>query len=365
MKTEEFKNAYPNPPEEFHNAVLSSLYKLDNKSPVRYRNRRTVRFAVVCAVVIALGSFTAVASATGFFGLFSEPVGKFGLHVGVTEETTSPLKHVKMVFGYMTKNFSELPHMEEDVKKFQNQNGESFSFSVVPAKDYDFTETYIIDSEETTVNGHKLILTTRQMTESGELDYGATMYFEDWGYVVGGGAYGGADKEELLKIMKSLSLVENTNFVPKTTSADMVMSDLDKKRSEYDRIINSEVKMHKLGEAFNWDRESASDAFTVKVTSIKEQSDTSNIPEEYWSWITDYSLIHSDFFDENGQLITPYTRHDIKDSDGVNTQRNEWDSEVDRHFYVVTVEITQNSDKEFDVFGDFSPHYTKRPLWQC
>ena len=69
MKTEEFKNAYPNPPEEFHNAVLSSLYKLDNKSPVRYRNRRTVRFAVVCAVVIALGSFTAVASATGFFGL--------------------------------------------------------------------------------------------------------------------------------------------------------------------------------------------------------------------------------------------------------------------------------------------------------
>ena len=331
MKTEEFKNAYPNPPEEFHNAVLSSLYKLDNKSPVRYRNRRTVRFAVVCAVVIALGSFTAVASATGFFGLFSEPVGKFGLHVGVTEETTSPLKHVKMVFGYMTKNFSELPHMEEDVKKFQNQNGESFSFSVVPAKDYDFTETYIIDSEET------------------------TMYFEDWGYVVGGGAYGGADKEELLKIMKSLSLVENTNFVPKTTSADMVMSDLDKKRSEYDRIINSEVKMHKLGEAFNWDRESASDAFTVKVTSIKEQSDTSNIPEEYWSWITDYSLIHSDFFDENGQLITPYTRHDIKDSDGVNTQRNEWDTEVDRHFYVVTVEITQNSDKEFDVFGDFSP----------
>ena len=39
----------------------------------------------------------------------------------------------------------------------------------------------------------------------------------------------------------------------------------------------------------------------------------------------------------------------------MNTQRNEWDTEVDRHFYVVTVEITQNSDKEFDVFGDFSP----------
>ena len=177
MKTEEFKNAYPNPPDGFHHAVLSSLYKLDSKSPVRYRKRRAVRFAAVCAIIVALGSFTAVAAATSFFGLFSEPVGKFGLRVGVAEETTSPLKHVKMKFGYIPKGFTELPHMEEDEKRFQNQNGESFSFSVVPAKGFDFTETYIIDSEETTVNGHKLILTTRQMAEGGSLDYGATMYF--------------------------------------------------------------------------------------------------------------------------------------------------------------------------------------------
>ena len=362
MRTEDLQNAYPNPPEDFHNAILSSLYKLDAQSPVKYKKRRVMRVAVVCAIVAALGSFTVVAAATNFFGLFSEPVGKFGLHVGVTEEATAsasePLKAVKMKFGYMTKGFEELPHMSSDVKKFQNTNaesGECFSFSVVPAKDFDYTETYIIDSEETVVNGHKLIITTRQMTEGGEVDYGATMYFEDWGYVVGGGAYGGADKDELLKIMQNLSLEEDKDYVPETTSADMVRSDLDLKRLEYDWTINTEFTMHKLGEAFKWGHEAHSDDFTVKVTSIKEQTGTNDISEDYWNWTTDYSLIHSDFFDENGKLLTPYTRHDINESDGVNTQRKEWDTEDDRHFYIVTVEITQNSDEEYDIFGDFSP----------
>lgn len=358
MKTEDLQNAYPSPPEDFHNAVLSSLYKLDTKAPVRYKKRRVMRVAAVCAIVAAFGSFTAVAAATNFFGLFSEPVGKFGLHVGVTEGATEPLKHVKMKFGYMTEGFEALPHMSSDVSEFQNINeesGECFSFSVVPAKDFDYTETYIIDSEETTVNGHKLIITTRQMTEGGEVDYGAAMYFEDWGYVVGGGAYGGADKNELLKIMQNLSLVEDTDYVPETTSADMVASDLNIRRREYDWTINTEFTMHKLGEAFKWGHEAHSDAFTVKVTSIKEQTGTNGISEEYWNWTTDYSLIHSDFFDGNGKLLTPYTRHDINESDGVNTQRKEWDTEDDRHFYVVTVEITQNSDEEYDIFGDFSP----------
>ena len=361
MRTEDLQNAYPSPPEDFHNALLSSLCKLDAQSPVRYK-RRVMRVAVVCAIVAALGSFTVVAAATNFFGLFSEPVGKFGLHVGVTEEATASasesLKAVKMKFGYMTKGFEELPHMSSDVKKFQNtnaENGECFSFSVVPAKDFDYTETYIIDSEETVVNGHKLIITTRQMTEGGEVDYGATMYFEDWGYVVGGGAYGGADKDELLKIMQNLSLEEDKDYVPETTSADMVRSDLDLKRGEYDWTVNTDFTMHKLGEAFKWGHEAHSDAFTVKVTSIKEQTGTNDISEDYWNWTTDYSLIHSDFFDENGKLLTPYTRHDINESDGVNTQRKEWDTEDDRHFYIVTVEITQNSDEEYDIFGDFSP----------
>ena len=123
MRTEDLQNAYPNPPEDFHNAVLSSLYKLDAQSPVRYK-RRVMRVAVVCAIVAALGSFTAVAAATNFFGLFSEPVGKFGLHVGVTEEATESasdsLKAVKMKFGYMTEGFEELPHMPTDVSKLSS-----------------------------------------------------------------------------------------------------------------------------------------------------------------------------------------------------------------------------------------------------
>lgn len=365
MRTEDLQNAYPNPPEDFHNAILSSLCKLDAQSPAKYKKRRVMRVAVVCAIVAALGSFTAVAAATNFFGLFSEPVGKFGLHVGVTEEATASvsdsLKAVKMKFGYMTEGFKELPHMPTDVSKFRNTNDENsphYVFSLEPAKDFDNIVKYVIDSEEKVVNGHKLIFTTRQLTEEGESDYSAVMYFEDWGYVVWSFAYNGAKKDELLKIMQNLSLEEDKDYVPETTSADMVRSDLDLKRLEYDWEVNAGFSMHKLGEAFKWGREAHSNDFTVKVTSIKEQNSTNGISEDYWNWITDYSLIHSDFFDENGKLITPYTRHDINDSDGVNTQRKEWDTEDERHFFSVTVEITQSTDSpyaDFDVMGDFSP----------
>lgn len=155
---------------------------------------------------------------------------------------------------------------------------------------------YIIHSEETTLNGHKLVLTTRQMFENGEVDYGATMYFEDWGYLVGAGAYGGADKDELLIIMQHLSLEEDTAYVPETTSGDMVRSDLDEKRLEYDLTSSTDFTMHKLGESFKWGREENSDDFTVKVTSIIDKTSTDGIPGNYWKWSPEYSLSYSEFF---------------------------------------------------------------------
>ena len=365
MRNEKFKNAYPNPSEDFHNAVLSSLYKLDNKSTVRYRNHRIAKLAFALAIIIALGSFTVVAAATKFFGLFSEPVGKYGLRVGVeletAEMTNEPLMVVKMHFGYMTDGFEELPNTEADLKKFQNPNDDSagsYSFSIVPASEFNYTERYIIDSEESMVNGHKIIVSTRQMSESGELDYLSDMYFDDWGYVVRGGAYQGASKNELIKIMKNLSLEEETETTHETVSADTEPDELVLKRREYDRTVNSSFKMHRIGEIFDWGRDENSNDFSVRISSIKEQSNTDGIPEEYFNWMSDYSLIYPEFFDESGNLITPYTRHDITDSDGINTQRKEWDTEDDRHFFVVTVEITQNTDTpfaDFDLLSDFFP----------
>ncbi|MEE1047202.1 MAG: hypothetical protein U0M60_07235, partial [Clostridia bacterium] len=171
-------------------------------------------------------------------------------------------------------------------------------------------------------------------------------------------AYNGAEKDELLKIMQNLSLEEDKDYVPETTSADMVRSDLDLKRREYDWTVNTEFTMHALGEAFQWGHEARSDDFTVKVTSIEEKTGTNGIPSECFNWITDYSLIYSDYFDGNGKLITPYIRHNSTDADGVNSQRKTWDTQDNRHFFAVTVEITQNTDfpnADFDVMGDFTP----------
>lgn len=365
MKTEDLRNAYQNPPEDFHNALIFSLCKLEEKPRQRYKSRRrAVKISAVCAAVVMLGSVTAAAAATDFFGLFSQPVGKFGLRVGVTEDTTEsadkPLKPVKINFGYMTEGFEPIPNTD-GMKYSFGGNGEiipSYSFWITPSKDYDYTEEYIIDSEETVVNGRKLILTARQIEEGGPVDYGAIMYFEDWGYVVGAGAYDGAEKQELMKIMRNLNLEEDKDYVPETIPEDMIPSKLDLKRREYDWKVSDDFTIHKAGEAFEWGRELNSNDFTVKVTSIREQSDTEGIPEESFNWTTDYSIIYSDYFDENGSLITPYTRRLFTQADGINTQRRTWDAEDDRHFFVVTVEVTQNTDEpfsSFDVFSDMTP----------
>ena len=56
-------------------------------------------------------------------------------------------------------------------------NSPHYVFSLEPAKDFDNIVKYVIDNEEKVVNGHKLIFTTRQLTEEGESDYSAVMYF--------------------------------------------------------------------------------------------------------------------------------------------------------------------------------------------
>lgn len=39
MKTEDLQNAYQNPPEDFHNALIFSLCKLEEKPRQRYKSR--------------------------------------------------------------------------------------------------------------------------------------------------------------------------------------------------------------------------------------------------------------------------------------------------------------------------------------
>lgn len=367
MKPEDLQNIYQTPPEEFHNAVLSSLYRLDRKSPARYTKRRSVvRIAIVCAIVAALGTVSAVAASTKLFGLLSEPVGKYGLHVKVEEDTTQAVdpkvKYVKLKLGYMTDGFTEVPHTDGMKYHDGNDDGPGYTFIISRANDFDYTEEYIIDSEEMTANGHRLIITTRQMTEGGGLDYGATMYFEDWGYVVSCLAHHGAAKDELIKIMQNLDLEEDKDFVPESMPEDWELSELDEKRMNYGWEFAPHYKMYNVGDAFYWgeyaDKNGTADDFTVKVTSVKEQTDTDGIPEENFGWITDYSLIYDEYFDENGNLITPYTRTDMTEGDGIHTQNKTWTTEDDRHFFVVTVEVTCNKSPETEIDGyTYHDHY--------
>lgn len=360
MKMNEWKNVYPEPPEAFHNAVLGALCKLDEKAQTRVRyRRRAVKIALVCAVAAALGTATAVAANTQMFGLLRESVGNYGLKLSVTDEPSKAHpasdvpKHVKPTLGYIPQGYSVVPNtdgMKYLDGKVDNPSG--FSLWVSRAEEFSYTEDFVVDSYETAVNGNRLIIATRQREENGSLDYVATEYFEDWGFVLSCIAFGGMEREELVKVMEGASLEEDKDYVEETLPEDY---SYDEKREAYRAESTETYEVKKLGESFGWaeyaDENTKPDDFRVKVTSVEQRDSAEGLDRELFmangSEYDDYDA----FFNADGTLMDTYTRTDSVYGDGISTQDKTWTTEATRHFYVVTVEVTSNVTPDEDHFN--------------
>ena len=359
MNHETLKNIYQAPPDDFHSAVLKTLYQLDGQSPARNKKRRrAVRIAVVCAAVLSIGTVSAVAAGTKLFGLLSEPVGKYGLRLAVENSTQATsagkVKYYRPKLGYLPEGFSEVPHTGG--LKYHDVNSEkSIAFLAVPADDFDYTEEYIIASEECTVGGNRLVLATRQITEGGEEDFIATEYFGKEAFVVQCIACNGVSKAELKTIFEHLSLEE---YEPDFITEKPSYADIDQKRMSYTFKDNTAYHDYRVGEPIRWSAyssENQSADFTVTVKSITEKADTNDIPSEYFNWMTDYSLIYDDYFDANGKLISSYMRTDTAFGDGIHTQNKNTQTKINRGFYLAEIEVAGFSDADFDVMNSVVP----------
>ena len=229
MKAEDIKRLYEVSP-KLYESIEHTLQQLDSASVERYRKRRSVRrFVIVFAVIASLVAFSTVAYATNLFGLLTKPIGKYGLDMHVVSESTSDTtemqKHVKLKLGYIPEGYKQI----EDENGFVEPNkygygGKSisdrwgFSFLIYSADQYSTTETYIIETTEKTVNGHKIVFMTQQFEDNGKKQYIAAEYFDEWDTVVVGYC---VNQEELVKIMEHLDLEEDTNYVePETKTID-------------------------------------------------------------------------------------------------------------------------------------------------
>lgn len=350
MKTEDLKKIYPIT-QTTHNSVLSALNMLEDKSPAIYKKRKTVKIVFVCAVIVILSATAVVVSATKLFGLFEKQVGKYGMNITVYDDTQPADKlNVKLNLGYMPDGYKQI----ENTTNY-SFGGEPisekpvFCFDIKTAENYELNVTYIIDNFETEYNGNKTIVMTRQFEENGTLDYIAVKYFEGFGCVVE--CYS-SDYAELLKIVEKLELQEDTEYTQPST-IEKIESTED--GYDYSYKITDTFTFAKVGDSFNWsdlviygaddvpEFAKSADNFTIKVKSIEETDNCNSLDSNYFLYSGNEEF-KANFFDENGQLITPYTRQDRNNGDGIDTLDKVWETVDDRHFYVITIDVTSNTE---------------------
>lgn len=369
MKAEDIKKLYV-PTTEIHESVAQALQKLDGTLPERYRKRKNVkRFAVVFVIVALLVAFSTVAYATHLFGLMTEPVGKYGIDIRISEDettaSTTSKRYAKPNTTYLPKGCCQLvgnddnnnPILNTEGVTTYNPNGNYLytdgneiwvNFHVYQAETFNEEARYIIDSFEKEYDGHKTVFLTRQFEDNGKQEHYAVKYFEDWGIVVD--CYYD-NLTELMKIMEGLELQEpeeeaKEHLVPQTIDVS------DDPYAGYAFSTRDEIREYRLGETFIWTKQivnAPSPAYCFKegeceitVKSVKENDGIMGLDRNNL-YFSDDEEWFARWFNNDGSLKTPYNRTDTNYGDGVNTLGHSESKEVNRHFYLVTVEAKNGS----------------------
>lgn len=362
MKPEDLRSVY-DVTDDFHNSVLCSLYRLDDKAIKDYKKRSAViKAALICAIAALLGTITTVAAATDFFGLLSSPVGNYGLNINIEDKETpseADKKHVKLKLGYIPEGYENTsinPKYAHYVSKTESDNW-TFTIDIKYADTYDVTEKYVVESYETEYNGHQTIIATyKYMENKDEYGYSATEYFEDWGYVV---VCKCPNLDEMLKIMEQLELEEDTEHYTKPAPKKRE----DKERGEYIAWYNEEyfLKDIGIGESFDCEAKNGDNVYglTLKIKSVEERFNSDGLDREDFFNEPGIFNVQDRYFDADGNLLTPYTRIEIHGGDGINSLGEELEVVDDRHFYLVTFEVTSN-DADIDYLTEiFYPGVSK------
>lgn len=369
MKAEDINKLYAITP-EMHESVAHALKNLDSTSSERYRKRKTAtRLMVVFAAVALLAAFGTVAYATHLFGLVTDPVGKYGIDMYIAEDvTTASTKsnsYAKPNPMYLPKGCCQLIGNDVDDKPILNTEGVTsynpngnyqytdgneiwVHFHVYQAETFNEEARYIVDSFEKEYGGHKTVFLTRQFEDNGKQDHYAVKYFEDWGIVVD--CYYD-NVPELMKIMEGLELQEPEEEAKEHLEPETIdMSD--DPYAGYAFSMEYETREYRLGETFTWTEQmvdAPSPVYCFKegecnitVKSVKENDGIKGLDRNDLL-ATDDAEWYARYFNSDGSLKTPYIRTDTDNGDGVNKLGHSESKEVNRHFYLVTVEVKNGS----------------------
>lgn len=358
MSKNNMKNVYGNAPLSFHYAIVRTLNNLDEKSNVNQKSR-VMRTAVVCALILAIAT-ASVITAKAIYPMLANRLGNYGLAIDVepitsnngetslscTADTSNAPEYVKLNIGYLP----------EGVIKSQGKyslNGEfsekcfSFIFERV-SKKQTFTDAFILDYEEFSVNGNKSILA--DLNDSKRF----YIFFEKECLFVTCYVSNDVSNDEIKKVMKNLTVVEgnatdnNGGALSQSTSSNNLHGTVEEGTGTDINIKHSAIK---LGQDISYDdndfNEEADFNFSVDKIEVLDNISSLDI-NNFESTILDNI---DNYVDEKGN-ITSYTREIYNYGDGIYTNNELISSEtVNRKFVYVTVNVdnSSNSDKDFNL----------------
>ncbi len=232
------KLAYGEPTPAFHHKVMNTLYHLDDKKAAKHSSGKRVLKAVpVCALIAAVGT-TTVAASTGFFGLFTKPVGKYGVNITAESQTSlqssdseetaiyQTARDISIHTAYVPEGFVANEYSGQTYGYLDDNvysDSRYFQIFAYNSENYNRTERNVIETEETEFNGHSAVISKRKLSETSDhIEYVVTEKFDD--------------KKIVLRCVFSGEAYNNKYFEP----AGTVKSRLSKGRTLLKEILDDE-----------------------------------------------------------------------------------------------------------------------------
>lgn len=353
MKPNDLKNIYSNSTQDFHNAMLCSLVKLNEKAQQRYKRHRVLKLVIICIIIACLCT-TSVLAASNFYGVFTDKVSNYGMNVNVVPEEDKKLpEYVKLTFGYLPEGVIETPHTDGEKYSLNGQaTFKNCSFGIIILDDeFDITNEYIINSKEKIINGNRVVINTRKFDDSSEFTQTIFYeYFDNLGVVLSGWCDNTISDEEVEKIIAGAEVSEGTeddHFERVDLASELSQSNIP--TIEVYDLINQQVTstylLGKYGKSFDYyDIDDPEKRFSVNVKSFKLHDNVSDLDKNNFNFI-EYRYHEPDdtyetYFDENGDIIPDYTRIQTEYGDGINSIDKSTEINAKRHFVLAELQIT-------------------------
>lgn len=354
----DLKNKYPEINASFHENLVSTLEKIEDKHEIKKYNKSPYSMIAVAAVAIIIFMSITVFASNAVYDYFINK-NNYKVTLNVNEDTTVNAEnpeYVKLEFGYMPDylNPHDAPYKFSVKTESGADTGSGLTFQLFKSElAKDLVITYVESSAEYMFGENKgavMHINTGIESDGDAYDKEFIIYFEEFGYVLHCYVSEKISEDEMIKIAENICLVESDKenafiidtYIPTVDNGGILAP------SENGFNYTENAVVRELGESFDikaYNRDVDGNDYTICVNNIDIRDNVKGLDDRCFNLAKDIS----DYVDENGNLKC-YERKTYNYGDGVNSISTLKESKtVGRKIVLVDIEVrnNENSSNEF------------------